>query len=435
MKKLGLILSTLLIGITAFGQAPQQMSYQAVLRDAGDVILSNQNVGVQISILQGSISGTPFYVETHAPTTNINGLISLEIGTGTIISGQFDAIDWSNGPYFIQAETDPAGGTNYTISGTSQLMSVPYAFHADVADSISGGISITETDPIFQSSLASNINSADTTDWGDHTIDTDTQLSESEVDAFVANNGYLTSFIEVDGSITNEIELPAGGSNGQVLETDGSGNYSWVDQTSNTNTQLDSAGVAALGFLAGPHTIDTDTQLDSTGIAALGYVAGPHTGGLVYLGAARGKNQGSPNPNVNNEIPNATPTTVRWLGVPENYGSAIGGTNNTTITIPADVQWIRINATIIYDQISTTTDSKSQMSLNKNGNPFTDLTNAGFMTYQYFNSFYGLNYTSALIPVVPGDVFDINLFQNSGSSLYLSWGSISSAISFEFYKQ
>ncbi|NJX16299.1 hypothetical protein, partial [Tamlana crocina] len=63
--------------------------------------------------------------------------------------------------------------------------------------------------------------------WIDQTTDTDTQLNETQVDAFVANNGYLTA--EVDGSVTNEIELPTGGNDGQVLKTDGSGNYAWID--------------------------------------------------------------------------------------------------------------------------------------------------------------------------------------------------------------
>jgi hypothetical protein len=93
------------------------------------------------------------------------------------------------------------------------------------------------------------------------TIDTDTQLSEAQVDGFVANNGYLTA--EVDGSTTNEIELPTGGSNGQVLKTDGSGNYAWVNQTVDTDTQLDSTGIANLGYIAGIHSNIQDTDGDT----------------------------------------------------------------------------------------------------------------------------------------------------------------------------
>lgn len=100
---------------------------------------------MQISILQGSASGTAVYIETQEPTTNANGLVSIEIGDGTIVSGDFTTIDWTNGPYFIKTETDPTGGTSYTITGTSQLLSVPYALHAKTAETLTEAM--VETDP------------------------------------------------------------------------------------------------------------------------------------------------------------------------------------------------------------------------------------------------------------------------------------------------
>ncbi|MBN8643084.1 MAG: collagen-like protein [Flavobacteriales bacterium] len=106
------------------------MSYQAVIRNASNALVSNANVGVKVSILQTSATGTTVYAETHQPTTNTNGLATFEIGGGTVVSGSFATINWANGPYFIKTETDPTGGTNYTISGTSQLLSVPFALYA-----------------------------------------------------------------------------------------------------------------------------------------------------------------------------------------------------------------------------------------------------------------------------------------------------------------
>ena len=120
----------LLLTLSSFAQAPEKMSYQAVIRGANNALVTNQQVGMQISILQGS---TAVYEETQTPTSNTNGLVSLEIGTGTVISGSFTAIDWSVGTYFIKTETDPTGGTNYTITGTSQLLSVPYALYAETS--------------------------------------------------------------------------------------------------------------------------------------------------------------------------------------------------------------------------------------------------------------------------------------------------------------
>lgn len=129
MKKFTLI--ALLFSFTIlFAQAPQKMSYQAVIRKADGSLVVNTSVGIKISILQGSASGTASYVETQTTNTNANGLATLAIGGGTPVAGTFAAINWASGTYFIKTETDPTGGTNYTISGTSQLLSVPYALYA-----------------------------------------------------------------------------------------------------------------------------------------------------------------------------------------------------------------------------------------------------------------------------------------------------------------
>lgn len=127
MKKTNTLIVAILFTITAWAQAPQKMSYQAVIRNSSNALVTSSPIGMQISILQGSATGTAVYIETHTITTNANGLASLEIGMGTIISGTFSAINWANGPYFVKTETDPSGGTAYTIVGTSELMSVPYA--------------------------------------------------------------------------------------------------------------------------------------------------------------------------------------------------------------------------------------------------------------------------------------------------------------------
>ena len=120
-------LAYLLINQSFFAQAPQKMSYQAVIRNTSGALVTSSSVGMKISILQGTATGTVAYSETQIASTNANGLVSLEIGSGTVVSGTFAGIDWANGPYFIKTETDPAGGTNYSIIGTNQLLSVPYA--------------------------------------------------------------------------------------------------------------------------------------------------------------------------------------------------------------------------------------------------------------------------------------------------------------------
>jgi hypothetical protein len=141
--KLNLILPVLILmvhlSITAFAQAPHFMSYQAVIRNSSNNLVTNAAIGMKVSILQGSATGTAVFAETHTATTNANGLVSIEIGNGTVIDGSIATILWTAGPYFIQTETDPTGGSNYTISATTQLMSVPYALYSETSGSSTPG--------------------------------------------------------------------------------------------------------------------------------------------------------------------------------------------------------------------------------------------------------------------------------------------------------
>lgn len=140
MKKLFTSFFTLVLAVSVFAQAPQKMSYQAVIRNNNNLIVANSPVSVRLSILQGSVTGTSVYTETQKPTTNSNGLATIEFGAGTIVAGAFANINWANGPYFIKTETDPAGGTNYAIAGTSQLLSNPYALYAEKSGMAANGL-------------------------------------------------------------------------------------------------------------------------------------------------------------------------------------------------------------------------------------------------------------------------------------------------------
>lgn len=117
--------------LIALAQAPQLISYQAEIRNGSNNLIINQQVGMRFSILLGSTTGTAVYVETHTPTTNVNGLVSLQIGGGTVQSGNFANINWGNGAYYLKTETDPTGGVSYSITGTQQLLSVPYALYSN----------------------------------------------------------------------------------------------------------------------------------------------------------------------------------------------------------------------------------------------------------------------------------------------------------------
>jgi hypothetical protein len=123
-------LVNLLIGSSVFAQAFEKISYQAVIRDTNGNLVTNQTIGMQVHILVGY--GTA-YIETHTPTTNANGLVSIEVGGGTLVSGMWSMIYWEYGDCSIKTEIDPTGGTNYTITATSQLLSVPFTIHAKTA--------------------------------------------------------------------------------------------------------------------------------------------------------------------------------------------------------------------------------------------------------------------------------------------------------------
>ena len=134
MKKLTTLIAILFCVVTLFAQAPEKFTYQAVVRNTGNSLVANAQVGVRVSILQGSASGSAVYVETHIATTNANGLLTVEIGGGSVQQGTFSSIDWANGPFFLKTETDPNGGSNYTVTTTQQLLSVPYALYAKTAE-------------------------------------------------------------------------------------------------------------------------------------------------------------------------------------------------------------------------------------------------------------------------------------------------------------
>jgi len=136
MKHYLLAVVTFFCSIIALAQAPNKMSFQTVVRNSLGKLVVNKSVGVRLSILKTTSTGTAVYVETHSKTSNVNGLLTLEVGTGTVTSGSFATIDWAQGPYFLKTEMDVNGGTSYTITGVTEFVSVPYAKMADNANSV-----------------------------------------------------------------------------------------------------------------------------------------------------------------------------------------------------------------------------------------------------------------------------------------------------------
>ena len=128
MKRVFLGFVIVVMSILAMAQVPQKMNFQALIRNSEDELVTNQTISIKVSVLNNS--NTPVYGESHSVTTNANGVVTLVIGEGTVTNGDFASIDWSTGNYYLETKTDLGGGAA-TISGTTLLLSVPYALYSE----------------------------------------------------------------------------------------------------------------------------------------------------------------------------------------------------------------------------------------------------------------------------------------------------------------
>ncbi len=208
MKKSLLIWIFISITLSVFSQSPQKMTYQAVIRNSNNQLLQNQQVGVKISILQGSVNGIEVFAETHTLTTNTNGLLSLIIGNGNAVSGAIQTIDWGADTYFIKTETDPNGGTNYSIEGVSQLLTVPYAFYADSAGNNFSGDYLDLANTPTNLSDFNNDQGFITSELDDDPTNELQILSISNDTLFLSNGGFAVIPASFDGQYSSLIGAP-----------------------------------------------------------------------------------------------------------------------------------------------------------------------------------------------------------------------------------
>lgn len=191
----------------SWGQdVPDGMSWQAVVRNAQNELVTNQRIGIRVSIRQGSASGGVVYQETHSVQTNTNGLASLVIGQGYAESGSFAAIDWSAGPWFVQTETDVNGGSDYTISSTTQMMAVPFAYYAERAgNAFSGDFNDLDNVPADLARTGDLAAVATTGDYADlsGTPDLDSYVTTDQL-SDVAQSG---RYEDIEGAPTKVSEL------------------------------------------------------------------------------------------------------------------------------------------------------------------------------------------------------------------------------------
>ncbi len=237
MKKIYTFVAVVLLAASIFAQAPQSFKYQAVLRDGSGNVKASTAVSINISILQGSASGTAVYSETHSATTNAYGLVNLDLGNGTPTTGTFANIDWSTGTYFVKVAI---GGVDM---GTSQLLSVPYALNAKTAESVAG--LSTKVDKVTGKDLSTN----------DYTTAEQTKLA--------AISGTNTGDQDLSGlattsSVTTSLNLKVDKVTGKDLSTN---DYTTAEQTKLAAISGTNTGDQDLSGLATTSSVTTSLNL------------------------------------------------------------------------------------------------------------------------------------------------------------------------------
>ena len=250
MKKITtLIVMLVLCAASLFAQAPEKFTYQAVVRNANNTLVANAQVGVRVNILQGTATGNAVYSETHMVSSNANGLVTLNIGAGSVLHGSFANIDWADGPYFLKTDIDPNGGNDYNITSTQQLLSVPYALYAkEAANSFSG-------------------------DYNDLTNTPQIPTVPTNVSAFSNDAGYITSYTETDpvfnawdknyNDLTNRPQIPTVPTNVSAFNNDA--NYITATQVPSAQVNADWTAVSGAARILNKPTLFSGNYSDLVG--------------------------------------------------------------------------------------------------------------------------------------------------------------------------
>jgi len=348
MKKISTLAVILFTTLSMYCQTPELMSYQAVVRDADSELLTDQAVGMKISILEDTASGTPVYVETQNPSTNSNGLLSLQVGAGTNVSGDITTIDWANHDYFIRTETDPTGGGSYTITGTSQILSVPYALLSK--NVINDLVDDADNDPSNEYNTGFTFNGTDLeiTDGGSiQTVDLsvlDNTNLQAELDTTQTGAGLATDGTYTANTSTNYI-AGATALNDADDKLDAQAKVT-ADAISANNTQI-SGNTTAIATNA------TDIATNVTDIAANVTAISTNASGIATNGTAISTN-------ASGIATNVTAISTNASGIASN-GTAIS-TNATDIA--TNVTDIATNATDIAGNTTVITTNATAISTN-----------------------------------------------------------------------
>ena len=329
MKK-QIVYMVLLFSMSLFAQAPQSFNYQSVIKDSGGNILSNQNVGVQFIIHQTAATGSAVYTETWNVSTNAYGVLNTRIGQGTT-TDDFSIINWGAGPYFLEVLVDTSGGTNYVSIGTSQLMSTPYALHAEYAtnDAVNDADADATNELQSLSTTSNGINrTLSITDSNDTTIsiaDNDNDATNEIQDLTKSFNGTnrtlnitggtgtTFSIADNDNDSSNEIQNLSsitGGTNRSIVIT-GGGNATVINVADNDNQAVNE--IQNLNLNLNNQSLNLTKVSGSVSLANIGVKGATAFSGTGYTINAN--------------------TAVPWLEVPTENFITVQGTSDYLVFV------------------------------------------------------------------------------------------------------
>ena len=175
-------IGALLIGmsVSVFAQVPSKMNYQAVVRDSEGNLVTEKPIGVRVAIINSQ--RTEVFAETQVVETNVNGLLTIEIGEGDHLAGSLDDISWASDSYSIVIGVDITGGVSYDIESVQSFMTVPYAFCAQTVETIDySRVTNTPAIPAKVSDLTNDVEYVTTSDLGQYATKEDlSQIDMSE---------------------------------------------------------------------------------------------------------------------------------------------------------------------------------------------------------------------------------------------------------------
>ena len=282
MKRILCILLIFGFAQNAFGQG---INFQGVARSANGVILASQKISLKLSIITGTATTSPDYVETRSVSTNAQGIFSIVVGdTGAISTiGTYASISWKTSTKFLKVEMDPNNGTSFISMGTTPLQYVPFSYYSNGVDAAnvagvlpvkSGGTGVATISDLKVALVLDKVNNTSDLDKPISTLTQTalgTKLSTTGNAATATTAGNITatanttltslSSLATVGTITSGVwsgtavavakggtGLTAAGTNGQVLTSTGSGTLTWTTPaTSSSNNSNELTGIIIFG--------------------------------------------------------------------------------------------------------------------------------------------------------------------------------------------